>query len=136
MPRKSAAALAVASVHVPRTHPAPPPDLSAGGLAIWRELMTCVPAGHFVDSDRALIASFCEACHAAATASRALAAEGFVVAGRASPWLVVQEKAQRAQATLALRLRLCPSARIDARAADRNAQRVTYPTAVDWAKDE
>jgi len=45
-------------------------------------------------------------------AARTLA-KGAVTAGKASPWLNVQERAIRAQATLAMRLGLCPSARTD-----------------------
>jgi hypothetical protein len=42
-----------------------------------------------------------------------------VVEGRPSPWLAVQEKSVRALTALAIRLRLSPQSRIDAKAMGR-----------------
>jgi hypothetical protein len=40
-------------------------------------------------------------------------AGGPIVDGKASPWLVVQEKAVRAMTALSMRLRLSPQSRLD-----------------------
>ena len=46
---------------------------------------------------------------------------GAVIGGRASPWLMVQEKAHRAITALSARLRLAPQSRQDSRSAGRKA---------------
>jgi hypothetical protein len=74
-----------------------------------------------VPGDVPLIQGYAEAIVLARRASVALAAEGPVVAGRASPWLVVQEKAHRALAALSMRLRLSPQHRADPRSVGRKA---------------
>lgn len=45
--------------------------------------------------------------------------DGPVIGDRASPWLIVQEKAHRAMAALSMRLRLSPQHRADSRSAGR-----------------
>jgi phage terminase small subunit len=47
----------------------------------------------------------------------------YVVNGRPSPWIVVQEKAVRAMTALAMRLRLSPQAR---------RERAQAPKRLDW----
>ena len=49
-----------------------------------------------------------------------LEAGGPVIDGKASPWLVVLEKAHRSAVALSGRLRLAPQARADSRSAGRN----------------
>jgi hypothetical protein len=74
--------------------------------------------------------SFCEATALADRAAAELAANGAVVGGKVSAWVQVQEKAIRAQAGLALRLRLCPSARTDPKTTGREKSSVTR---IDWS---
>jgi phage terminase small subunit len=136
MPRKSAAALAVAPTARVDGRPAAlvmPAGLSDPARAVWVQAVAAVPPEHFRVSDVPLLRSYCESTAMADQASAALARDGFVVDGKASPWLVVQEKAIRAQATLALRLRLCPSARTDPKTTGRERQ--TYPV-VDFSELE
>src|SRR5688572_13362438 len=115
MPRKSLAALMVASPRVDgfRTRIPPPVGLSASAREVWLEVVQDVPAEHFRKSDSALLASFCEACALASLAANEIRDSGPVVNGKVSPWLAVLEKCHRSQAVLAVRLRLCPSSRLD-----------------------
>jgi hypothetical protein len=48
--------------------------------------------------------------------------QGPVIDGRLSPWVAVHEKAARTLATLAVRLRLGPSSRIDPKTVGRRAR--------------
>jgi hypothetical protein len=48
-----------------------------------------------------------------------------VVDGKASPWLLVQEKSVRALTALSMRLRLSPQSRIDAKGLGRQEPRLT-----------
>ncbi len=70
----------------------------------------CKPT-HFQTSDVPLLCRYVEACVLAEQAGNHLRDEGAVVNGKASPWLVVQEKSVRAMTALSMRLRLSPQAR-------------------------
>ncbi|MCC6172395.1 MAG: P27 family phage terminase small subunit [Gammaproteobacteria bacterium] len=97
-----------------------PSDLSPGARAVWKAVTAAVAHDHFRASDAPLLRTYCEACALADEAAAELAANGAVVDGKLSPWLLVQEKASRTQSTLALRLRLCPSSRTDPKTLARN----------------
>jgi phage terminase small subunit len=102
--------------------PAPlplPGDLSPDAAQVWREITKTTQPEHFRPSDVPLLKSYCEACAMADRAAAELAENGAVIDGKASPWLTVQEKSVRAQTSLSLRLRLCPSARTDPKSAGR-----------------
>jgi hypothetical protein len=58
-----------------------------------------------------LLAAYARAVVQEELAAEHLRAEGHVVNGKASAWLIVQEKATRAMVSLSLRLRLSPQAR-------------------------
>ena len=123
MPRKSTAALAMPPCVDGRPDRLKPSDhLSGEARDIWIELVEALPAEHLRSTDAPLLESYAEWTATARRASRELADHGEVVNGRASPWLVVAEKAQRAQTALALRLRLCPSARIDPKSVGRRQE--------------
>jgi hypothetical protein len=61
---------------------------------------------------------YAQAIALADEASSHMRAEGAVVGGKVSPWLTVQEKAQRAIVALSMRLRLSPQARTPRAKAD------------------
>jgi phage terminase small subunit len=120
MPRKSAAALAI----VPRVSGAParlrpPSHLGEQEVEVFRELVAACDPAHFVASDLPLLASYAEATVLARQAAKELSTDGAVIGGRTSPWLVVQEKAVRAQIALSVRLRLAPQSRLKAEAVGR-----------------
>lgn len=121
MPRRSSASLMVVTPKRPRPRLAPSGDAPDEVVQVFGEILRATPADHFVPGDAPLIQGYAEAIVLARGAAVALSAEGPVVAGRASPWLVVQEKAHRALAALSMRLRLSPQHRADARSAGRKA---------------
>jgi len=123
MPRASAASLTVLKPKRTRVRLAPSPDAPSDVVAVFGEIVAATPAGHFRASDAPLIQGYAEAIVLARQAANALAREGPVVAGRGSPWVVVQEKAHRAMSMLSMRLRLSPQHRADSRSAGRNADR-------------
>jgi hypothetical protein len=106
MPRKSAAELAV----VPIKRAAPqrieaPSGISAQERKLFNELVADCPPMQFTQSDSRLLLAYVQSC--------LLAKAAFRRAEEDDRALGLWEKCIRAQTTLALRLRLCPSARVD-----------------------
>lgn len=124
MPRKSIAALSVVPSAVSgKRRLAPPAGLPEPARLVFLEVAASNGPDHFTRSDLPLLLAYCTACAMERQASDALEREGAIVGGRASPWLVVQEKQVRAMTALAMRLRLAPQSRFDSRAAGRSAGR-------------
>jgi len=96
---------------VPAMPAAPPAGLSAEEESIFQQLLASVDAGHFAPSDLPLLVAYVQAIAQHDYAVRQMREEGAVVGGKVSPWIVVQEKAQRAMVALSMRLRLSPQAR-------------------------
>jgi phage terminase small subunit len=92
---------------------AAPADLSEGAARIWRSIVAATPTAHFRASDAPLLRAYCEACAMTDKALAELTGSHAVANGKLSPWLAVFEKTTRVQNALAIRLRLCPSARSD-----------------------
>ena len=90
-----------------------PQTLSDCEARVFRSTVQSVDPDHFTSVDLPLLTEFCRASALADQAAVALANDGVVINGRASPWIVVQEKAQRALVALAARLRVCPQSRFD-----------------------
>jgi P27 family predicted phage terminase small subunit len=132
MPRRSVAAQSVARIASGRAVLKPPSTLSTAAAAVWREIIAATPANHLRASDTPLLRAYCEACALADQAADQLRKRGPVVKGRTSPWLVVMEKAHRAQSSLALRLRLCPSSRLDPKTAGRAPP---TPSVLPWEEE-
>lgn len=111
MPRKSQASLSVLAI-VPRANRLkPPPAMSEPARSAFIDLVSSCKPGHFQQSDMTLLVRYVEASILADRAEEHLRTEGAVIAGRVSPWIVVQEKAVRALTALSMRLRLSPQAR-------------------------
>jgi hypothetical protein len=121
MPRRSAASLAVITPAPRRPRLAPSGAAPDDVAALFAEIVRSVPADHFQPSDSHLIEQYAQAIVLARRASSELSARGPVIEGRASPWLVVQEKAHRSSVALAARLRLAPQSRADSRSVGRKA---------------
>jgi P27 family predicted phage terminase small subunit len=112
MPRTAKAALAVPRVDAKPERLAPPKELSAAERAIWMQVVSGCKQGHFQASDAPLLVAYCQSIAQHARAIKALAKEGDVTAnGKVNPWALIQEKAGRAIATYAARLRCSPQAR-------------------------
>ena len=99
----------------------PPAGLSEAARLVFAEMVAACGPEHFTRGDMPLLLAYCTACAMERQASETLEKEGPIVGGRASPWLVIQEKQVRAMTALAMRLRLAPQSRIDSRGAGRSA---------------
>jgi phage terminase small subunit len=113
MPRKSAAARAIA---VPKTRGDrlyPGANLSPEIAEIFETIVAQVSADHFRASDEPLLEQYAQAVSLGRQAFAALEAEGPVLNGKPSPWVVVLEKAHRSSVALSARLRLSPQHRTD-----------------------
>jgi phage terminase small subunit len=110
--RKSLASLSV----FPRVDGSPerlraPEGLTEPEAAVFAETVASCAASHFVRSDMPMLCGYCRAVVAERRAAAELEAGGWVNGGKASPWLVVLEKAQRAAIAYAQQLKLTPRSR-------------------------
>jgi phage terminase small subunit len=100
----------------------PPNNLTKTQLQLFRYIVASHEPRHFARSDGPLLGRYCKNIDLANVASGHLERDGAVNdKGKVSPWLVVAEKADRALAALATKLRLCPSTRIGPRDAHQRA---------------
>ena len=132
--RKSAANLEVITVDGSPDQLQPPDHLSADERQRFTEIIANCDARHFRPSDTTLLCRFVEADALAERAAKELRKHP-VVKGRPSPWLAVQEKSVRALTALAIRLRLSPQGRIDAKAMGRREPRLRI-TPWEWDPPE
>jgi phage terminase small subunit len=92
----------------------PPATMSKEATKVFVALVDSVDPAHFEISDLPLLVSYSDAIANADKAQQQLDKEGQVTAaGKASPWLVPLEKAQRSIVALSMRLRLAPQSRFD-----------------------
>ena len=118
--KKSSAYLSVVHGRSESRRPQPPAHLTERQVQIFRHLLANSARDQFRETDGLLLARLCEAHDLAEQAAVQLAQNGPVVEGKASAWLVVQEKAVRSVVALSMRLRLSPQSRVDPRALARN----------------
>jgi hypothetical protein len=117
MARRSADSFNVVPIaDVRLTRLSPRPDAPAAIKQIFVELVASVRPEHFRRGDADLLEQFAQSIALARKAYAELERGGPVVNGRASPWLVVLEKAHRSSTALAARLRLAPQMRLDRKA--------------------
>jgi phage terminase small subunit len=90
-----------------------PACLSETERAIFASVVKACDPRHFRQSDLPLLSRFCELTALADQAACELREHGAVLNGRASPWIIVQEKCVRGLVALSMRLRLSPQSRID-----------------------
>lgn len=111
--RKSTAELSVIAVDGKPSRLEPPASLSEAERTIFTALVASCDPRHFQASDLPLLVRYCEACTLGDLAATELRRDGAVVKGKASPWIVIQEKSVRAMVALSMRLRLSPQSRTD-----------------------
>jgi phage terminase small subunit len=92
----------------------PPAGLSVRERQLFQHIVGSVQVEHFRPSDVTLLSRYVESAALAEQAAHELK-KGAVIDGKASAWLIVQEKAIRAQTALSARLRLSPQSRLDQR---------------------
>lgn len=117
MPRKSTAAQTVVAIDTGHARLTPRDNAPAEVRQIFREIVASVKPEHFRPADGALVEQYAQAIALARKAYGELESTGPVIDGKASPWVVVLEKAHRSSVALSARLRLCPQARTDPKTA-------------------
>src|SRR5262245_36706581 len=138
MPRRSAASLAI----LPRVDGRPsrlrPRDDAPSTLKqIIVDLIASVPSSHFRPGDAHLIEQYAQAIALAREAFDELQRNGRVVNGKASPWIIILEKAHRSSVALSARLRLAPQQREDKKTVGREDRRpLSYYEEMDLRDDD
>lgn len=117
MPRKSVDALTTApDVTGRRTQRLrPDPSLPVDVGVIFNAAVAAAPASHFSELDRVALTEFAQAAARCRRAEAAVAEQGDVVNNKPNPWLLVLRDARHQVTALLPKLRLCPSARIQAK---------------------
>jgi len=128
MPRKSAAAIEMEPFAQPRAQRSspikPPADASATVRELSAEILASQPPDHWRAGDEFLVEQHAQSILAAREAHRHLEIEGYVFPnGRANPWIIIWEKANRATVATAAKLRLSPQQRRDGKATEREPRR-------------
>jgi phage terminase small subunit len=121
MPRRSTASITTLNVSGAPPKLRPSARLSEREQDIFRTIVAACDARHFTPAEAPLLDRYVEAVAMAEDAADHLRAEGAVVMDKASPWVAIQEKAGRAVAAFAPKLRLSPQSRYDASLAGRRA---------------
>lgn len=124
MPRESASSVATTALRLDVGRPqriATPRGLPDDVRRIFEHIIDSVKPEHFKPVDTDLLVEFATAVALARRAAAAIEAEGAVIGGKTSPWVVVQEKSVRSIVALSMRLRIAPQSRYDVRQASRNA---------------
>jgi phage terminase small subunit len=134
--RRSAAEYETPCIDIRHRRIAPPAHLGDVEAQRFADLVASCDPEHFRETDAPLLARYVEADLLAEQAARELRKDGPVVDGRASPWIVVQEKAVRAMVALSMRLRLSPQSRLDPKTASRRQQPVQPWVKPPWMGDE
>jgi phage terminase small subunit len=110
----------------------PPAGLSAREIQLFQHIVGSVQPEHFRPSDVMLLARYCESAFLAERAAVELR-KNAVIDGKVNCWLIVQEKAIRAQTALSARLRLSPQSRLDQRTVARASVPIKHRP---WLDDE
>lgn len=132
-----ASALTVVPVTAQRMQP--PDDMNAGERAEWLSIVDSLPPDYFRPADVALLATFCTARAFCKEAARQMKADGIVLKGPpkmnkdgdvvghdrdyAHPAAGILAANASALATMAVKLRLCPSSRYSEKAASTKTAR-------------
>jgi phage terminase small subunit len=88
-----------------------PRELAGRAKEVFLDTVSACKPTHFEPQDTPILVEFCRATALADEAAAALATEGAVIDGKASPWVGIQATAQKTMTTLATKLRLAPTAR-------------------------
>jgi phage terminase small subunit len=109
--RKSRASLQVVALAPTRKRPEPPVGLSPGAMQLWRDIVGSLPADAFRPADLPLLQAYVVAQERKLAADAAIARDGLVLNDQPHPALKLGREETRLMASLAARLRLCPSSR-------------------------
>lgn len=96
-----------------------PPDwLARAGAVVWREVVNSLPANYFRPSDEPLLAAYCTSTACYREAAEIVGRDGMILENDrgtkyANPANAMMLAHASSMAQLAVKLRLCPSARYD-----------------------
>jgi hypothetical protein len=115
MPRRSAASLSVVSPSGAPPRLQVPAELTGKAGQTFGSIVAASRPGHFLPQDTALLVEYARAVALADEAANELRISGAVTisvrGATVSPWVLIQEKATRTMAALAVRLKLGPQMR-------------------------
>lgn len=117
MPRRSAVSRATRPLEVAG---GPGRLLPEAGLpddvrTIFEATVAAAAPGHFSEIDRVCLTEFAQSAARCRRAEAAIATEGDIVSGKPNAWLLVLRDARHQVTNLLPKLRLCPSARLQAK---------------------
>ena len=118
MPRKSAQSFEIVAIEGVSPRLEAPKHLSSDEAALFRQIVSQSTAMHFARSDSEVLALYCQ--------SAFLTAKAYAAACQSPDNLRDWEKCVRVMASLAGKLRLCPSARIDPKSLGRAYAGTSY----------
>jgi phage terminase small subunit len=148
MPRASQASLTVLrpAVDGKASRLDPPSDLSAKERKLFTTIVSASTVEHLRASDLPLLCEYVRVVIGAEQAAAKVVETGGPViisgpdgVGQTNPWFLVRERLAKRMMTLAMRLRLCPSARTRPEVVARRAGYGSGPSAYDlrpWEQDD
>lgn len=92
----------------------PPATLDKQERSLWQQITASLPPGHFAPSDVPLLLAYVTAASLKAEADELVRREGMIVGGKAHPACKIAKLQAGLLASLAVKLKLCPSTRIRA----------------------
>ena len=109
--RKSAATLLQLANTPLRLRPKPPDGLSDGASGTWKDIAGSLPADFFQPGDLPLLQAYCVASDRKNQLDARILKEGLILADKPHPALRLSRDEAGLMASLAVKLRLCQSAR-------------------------
>lgn len=92
-----------------------PRGLPADVRDIFEAIVSAAQADHFAPAERPLLVEYCHCLARSHRAEAAVRAEGEVVNGKPSPWLLILKDNRNTIGNLATKLRLAPNARTESK---------------------
>lgn len=96
---------------------APHADLTTKGKKFWTAIVNSLPPDYFRPADVPLLYAYCAATEIKEQADMAVRRNGILINGKANPAIKVGNQQGQLLASLAVKLRLCPSTRLRASSA-------------------
>ena len=109
--RKSAAKLQIVALESRRKPPEPPADLTSGALALWKSIVSSLPADFFRPGDLPLLQAYVTSADRKRQVDAMIVEHGMIYDGKVHLGLKISRDEGTLMASLAVKLRLCQSAR-------------------------
>ena len=109
--RKSAASLQSVALMPLRRPPAAPANLCESAVTLWDGIALSLPYDFFRPADIPLLAAYCTAASRKDWLDKQIEHDGIIIQGAPHPGLRMSRDEANLMATLAVKLRLCPSSR-------------------------